>query len=135
MNREIKFRAWVPSEKEYFSWGELKETPLFWEGCKGEDCVLEQYVRRKDSFGVEIYEGSVVKVVITDGPGCGENICEVVYNENGFFAKEKRSYGDIFYNFSRRERWNDGQCSGVHLLTYEVIGNIRQNPELLTPKP
>lgn len=154
--REIKFRAWdedlaqwvrhssqvrieVNNPRNYH----LHENGMFVE-C--EDIVLMQYTGLKDKNGVEIYEGDVVRLrdewsnyywidkfkddeettpigVVAIVPSGGV-VCKFQRNrfikgwEDNFSSGEKPLVG----------RWT--MCSTKE--KWEVIGNIYENPELLT---
>ena len=116
MSREIKFRAWdkkrsimdfgyfTPSD--FWGDGQMHESPI--KDFEPEDFVWMQYTGLKDKNGKEIYEGDVIEDSIGN---------TVVIFKDGAFRIDIAFYptlGD--YNYS---------CS--------VLGNIYENPELLTP--
>jgi len=136
--REIKFKCWDDKLK---MWAQLS-TKITLDGKillhKGPASIEEteyklcQYIGCKDRWGEEIYEGDVIKVIVTDGPGLGEFICEVKYIKNGFFAYRKEDfYFEKKYNFENTSKWDYDRASGEHRVTYEKIGNIYENPELI----
>ena len=112
--REIKFRAWsegktmFPNSKRFLmvkrNFGEV------WN--RGESLIWMQYTGLKDKNGKEIGEGDIVK----DSKGQGVVKCE---NWIEFFIE-----GDVYEDYSARKE---------KLYMFEVIGNIYENPELLTP--
>jgi len=111
MKREIKFRAWDDIEMVYIS-------DLFWFEENHFSSVndnlghkLMQYTGLKDKNGKEIYEGDIVK-------GDLGHVGTVEYNAPSFEV-----------------RWNDGDCCKIFDAVHgviEVIGNIYENPNLLT---
>lgn len=116
MSREIKFRVWGKTEKEYirypFAWLSLFDSPDGLEIEENEDLVVEQYTGLIDKNGKEIYEWDIVQtnymntkgwVVWTDGAW---GIC-LSGNSFELFLAEEVGIG----------------C--------EVIGNIHESPELL----
>lgn len=136
MNREIKFRAWDTQNEEFSSY--TNRDPhfdvttgriFFWERTRKEDgsyggdiiledlgerFVLEQFTGIMDKNGKEIYEGDVVKLFNDE-----DEHYEVVYNcfdhdILGFILEGQGGRGDWFASKDR-----------------EVVGNIRENPELL----
>ena len=133
--REIKFRAWDGHLKKMYAQNNhitfhfsAKRDWTCWHllGHKTQNCVascnghkdhLMQYTGLKDKNGVEIYEGDVIK---TD-----YGVIIPIRFKNGVF--------EGFLN-------KDGSVDFLHVdfididygLECEVIGNIHQNPELLT---
>lgn len=117
MNRVIKFRAWDEKKKAMLNGGDLEEAPgdelcstlsygqlVIASTLNGWIELLEimQYTGLSDKSGIEIYEGDII---------------HANYNYIGYFAVEFE--GGIF-NISR------------YALKYcTVVGNIRENPELL----
>lgn len=123
MEREIKFRAWHPEENKMwdnvgtdgeFAILDTRHTGL--KHLKGESFLM-QYTGLKDKNGVEIYESDQVDYYYKD---------QAI---RGVIQWGKVSWC-IFYKtpkgFDRLNRISPKA-------EIEVIGNIHQNPELLTP--
>lgn len=116
--REIKFRAWNTTTKEWesdfsieFEDDEVYTDPL--------PLKLQQYAGLKDKNGKEIYEGDIMALE-TKG---GKNLKVIVWNDT-----------DACFGWTdgNDDSWPDG-FTGFYD-EYEVIGNIYENPELLREK-
>lgn len=136
MSREIKFRG-IPINDTNFCYGSLNteydnsHSIVFWyskliepdtnyseptqdfEQVKSE--TVGQYTGLKDKNGVDIYEGDIIKI---DG---SEKILSVIFKKGCFYSINN----EVGTNY-RLGGWENG--------SFEVIGNIHQNPELLNNK-
>jgi uncharacterized phage protein (TIGR01671 family) len=86
---------------------------------------------KKDKNGRKIYSGDILKL-----NAMGENIGEVVFDSNNasFKLKRKREYYEtecLLMPLSSTDEYNDGRVNFKIKITFEVIGNIHENPELL----
>lgn len=122
-NREIKFRAWDKSG-EYFKPLEDDDDYHFrdygdglhlwdkWGECK--NVILLQYTGLKDKNGKEIYEGDIVKC--HDHPtGASDTFGEVYWKDGKWMVT-----------------WSMVDLGDYGTAWIEVIGNIHENPSLLT---
>ncbi len=125
MNREIKFRVWCNVYKEMktveqlWFWGRatIVSGKSFEDIAPVVDYELMQFTGLLDKYGKEIYEGDVVSREVETWNWESTRYYEVVFEEGWFCLKRK----DSLYSFS----WH---------LKEEVIGNVFENPELLSPK-
>jgi len=124
--REIKFRAWdgkkIASElPAYLEPHDINETI---NSMKNEGMTLMQYTGLKDKNGKEIYEGDVVNVfdwgIKSSDRIIGTGVVEWSNEQMGWEIYSK-SEGYIV-----EDRF-DLFCKA----TFEVIGNIYENPELI----
>jgi uncharacterized phage protein (TIGR01671 family) len=124
--REIKFRAWDQLNKKVYpvtqivmiGFGKLDGVQIDDGGFRwlnGTDIELMQYTGLKDKNGKEIYEGDIV---INYGEWNQEYRTVVTYSE-GYFTP--------LVNVEEGHNAIDSYWSN----SYEVIGNIYENPELL----
>lgn len=123
MAREIKFRAWDTSDKEKrpYMLGPYDLTDAIWAHTEIRKMPLMQYTGLKDKNGKEIYEADVFQVA-------GNKIYTVVFCEGGVSNHEwyggafvLKLNNEIFFPFDE-----------FAMSHGEVIGNIYENPELLT---
>jgi len=130
--REIKFRAWDKIHKEMSTWPSLYDNPNLWEYILSHneqfenwigDIVLMQYTGLKDKNGTEIYEGDIL-LFNNSHNGMNKKWKCVVKYRGGSFVCEYPVDG-VYNHF---DSWN------VPKVTWEVIGNIYENPELLEEK-
>ena len=144
MKRVIKFRAWDNCKKEWLlgyeypnlggfsidgecvlmgEWENVCTSFMFENGNrKKDDLKLMQFTGLIDKNGKEIYEGDVVTYNRGIGNWTGDRMTtthEIVFNDEVFAFVMK--YGSSYIKL--RKHWN---------YIYEVIGNIYENPELLT---
>jgi uncharacterized phage protein (TIGR01671 family) len=148
--REIKFRAWFKEEKRMVDWSELSDewTSYFVTLLdarsgrnKGDatDDTLMQYTGLNDKNGKEIYEGDIVRG--REGTVLGEvrygqyvkgrsHKHDSETNHSGWFVLLKnggvKSLEDLEWHIKLT---NYAPFRGNYL---ELIGNIYENPELLT---
>ena len=129
----LKFRAWIKEEKCFADYIETiryyaKEIDLCWGGicesdCFGfEDVIFTQSTGLTDKNGKEIFEGDIV----TDG----DKISDIKYHQTlGVYMIGKYGFGIPFGQGVDVEYFED---FAVHVSkTFEVIGNIYENQELL----
>jgi dUTPase len=113
--REIKFRAWDGEKIIHHIPNSAVSTGSYLE-MMGTTLKLMQYTGLKDKNGVEIYEGDI--------------ILDKDYSGEFSYMKKPKAYVAEFERIIHKffEGLFDEQC--------EVIGNIYQNPELLSePTP
>ena len=129
MKREIKFRAWDEQYKQFWKvffihsmFGSVNYMDM------SKDWIPNQFTGLKDKNGKEIYEGDIMKITL-EGLGFWkkqkdlERIGEVIYNEDyaGFIVE---------WEYSKNQHHESLNCDIA--CTGEVIGNIYENPELLS---
>jgi len=130
--KEIKFRAWDNSDKIMykeiqlgirFDDGSVYHFEDFFMPPQGDyhDWVLMQFTGLQDKNGVGIYEGDVIKIHYIGTPVVGS--VEFYRTAGWILAYFKRKTG--------KEACEMGWHFSIEELR-EVIGNIYQNPELLT---
>lgn len=115
--REIKFRAWDTDNKTMTHFGFYDVPEMY----SDKDTVM-QFTGLKDKNGKEIYEGDVLMYPATDGRGKGsvewsDSFCS--------WMLARADYSETFSSFAY-PRHTDGTCR------FEIIGNIYENPELLS---
>lgn len=125
--REIKFRAWDKEGEEmfrvvgvYFPHENSKSEDIIVNGRGGTANIkpehLMQYTGLKDKNGVEIYEGDVIEN--------NDKKWEVYWDEN--------CYWGIRMIVSENITTGRNMICGEDIHS-EIIGNIYENPELLSP--
>lgn len=85
----------------------------------------------------KVFEGDIIRIISTDY--CGFNEIGKVEFKDGCFGisyipEWEKEYGfkDLhFHRFGQVDKWQDHPASGEMRYTYEIIGNIHDNPELL----
>lgn len=146
MPREIKFRAksldsgeWVfgvpilgkiQTDLGWMAWVEPKRKAEFGEMCiplrdvvQGEKIdpkTVGEYTWLKDKNGAEIYEGDVIQANLPQMPSGEQLVKNQVYYADGSFK---------IWN-----KWDAVRLDGLRHIygaTWEVLGNIHDNPDLL----
>ncbi|WP_329503822.1 YopX family protein [Pediococcus pentosaceus] len=115
----IKFRAWDNECKVIRDYDELKGLTL--DALDASDFKLEQYTGLKDANGKEIYEGDIIVSKPTEPKYEPLKIGAVKRSKAraGWCYETATATGE--YNI-----WTSGKYR-----TYEVIGNVHENHELL----
>jgi uncharacterized phage protein (TIGR01671 family) len=127
--RTIKFRVWDALDEKmiYFSFSDMLNrltAPTLHNGSS--DWYLMQFTGLTNSKGVQIFEGDIIKRPYRDLIVTGV----VVYSSG--FATFKTEFDSSFLNdFSTKTLVN---FAPHEMDQIDVIGNIHQNPELLSDK-
>jgi uncharacterized phage protein (TIGR01671 family) len=156
--RQIKFRAHKPVHGDDktpvmtmpFTLGNLQDKEDFdftngmyaaWDefGLEHEDTVVMQFTGLQDKNGVDIYEGDMITShqFLFDGNEV-ESIIFGVIGSNDFgwtLGRIKNKFYEDYTGYEPSEgETNLGDFYGLHEESFEVIGNIHENPELLESK-
>ena len=128
--RQIKFRAWAHSSKVMFN----PDSDNGWELINGElhplpNTALMQFTGLQDKNGVDIYECDVLQIISkyavrpwSDQP-----------DKKRYYKEPKIQNKLVTFNTEKACFEVDGTSFAYAKATnYEVIGNLYENPELLT---
>lgn len=139
MNRELKFRVYSPLGKKFLNsyknkglsflngsdkdMDEFGSYPL--DQCFDLGFIVQQYTGLTDKNGKEIYEGDIVKTIYDDELSTGAVMyhCEL----GAYRIKTKKHLLPIVTH-----RFVEDKPIGLITVADKVIGNIFENPELLT---
>jgi uncharacterized phage protein (TIGR01671 family) len=116
MQRKIKFRFWHTEHKAMLQWDDVQDNSLQFLFSYG---TLErmQYTGLKDKNGKEIYEGDIVH-------------CDGYWDMYFIFDEEKCQFGVLATDWVVTQG-KPHYLSRTTLSSYEVIGNIYENPDYL----
>lgn len=113
----IKFRAWDNEFRVFRECDNLKGLTL--DTLDASDFEFEQFTGLKDTYGKEIYEGDIIVSKPND------QIFESL--KIGVVKRSKISAGWCYETATDEyDIWTSGKYR-----TYEIIGNVHENPELL----
>lgn len=146
--REIKFRAWVPEAESFIYTDDFtgvvdNQTILLWgygDWRKLKVECVQQFTGLKDKNGKEIYEGDILLLhqFLFDGHEFeNELIGEVVYDqETCSFALRNIRNADVKKYMGYKVHEDCGNIPifnfyGLHEESFEKLGDIYENPELL----
>lgn len=114
MSREIKFRVWDKGYRVMIN-GVIVGTQMLNEFFQRDDYEFSQYTGRKDKDEVEIYENDLVR-----------------YNTGEVWAVEWSTRLSAFIYVNRLDKRLSSHEQTMDMHGVKVIGNIFENPELLS---
>ncbi len=130
--REIKFRAWNSKELKQVDQITIGENGWSCEGGYGVSIpyqphiILMQYTGLKDKNGKDIYEGDILRYHYFEDYSIG--VCDYVEcdrYEIGVVEWDKVGYHLV------GEKGYSPSLGNICIDSFEIIGNIYENPELL----
>jgi uncharacterized phage protein (TIGR01671 family) len=114
MSREIKFRAWDDFNKEMIPYLSIDNQGWIFSSATNSPFVM-QFTGLLDRDGKEIYEGDILRC--DDGDGWETGVGVVGFIDGSFMVKDLEC----------------DAAGSINTSCESVVGNIYENPELLTP--
>lgn len=118
MTRNLKFRVWTKGgHYKYFDFYNVDKAYIDY----SEVSYIEQFTGCVDKNGKEVYEGDIIKYIQLRGLGRHKTttIAKVEFDKGRFGFFEYKNGDDEYFNC-----YDLDDC--------EIIGNIKENPEILS---